>query len=56
MYVPICDQISDNGSKSQMKSNVFQHVFNCISIYVYVFPKYLLQNFDNLSIKFHVMI
>ena len=52
----ICDRISENGSKSQMKSIVFQHVFNCISTYTYVFPEYLLHNFDNLSNKFHVMI
>ena len=52
----ICDRILENGSKSHMKSIVFQHVFNCISTYAYVFPKYLYHNFDNLSIKFHVMI
>ena len=45
-----------NGSKSHMKSIVFHHVFNCISTYVYVFPEYLLHNFDNLSIKLHIMI
>ena len=28
----ICDRILQNGSKSHMKSIVFQHVFNCISI------------------------
>ena len=27
----ICDQILENGSKSHMKSIVFQHVFNFIS-------------------------
>ena len=52
----ICDQISGNGSKSQMKSSVFQHAFNYISTYVYAFPEYLLYNFNNLSIKFHVML
>ena len=52
----ICDWILENGSKSHMKSIVFQHVFNCISTYAYVFPEYLLHNFDNLSIKFHVII
>ena len=26
-----CDRILENGSKSHMKSIVFQHVFNCIS-------------------------
>ena len=34
-----------------MKSIVFLHIF--ISTYAYVFPEYLLQNFDNLSIKFN---
>ena len=48
--------ILENGSKSHMKSIVFQHVFNCISTKAHVFPEYLLHNFDNLSIKFHVMI
>ena len=52
----ICDPISENGSKSHMKSNVFQHIFNYISTNAYVFPEYLLHNFNNLSIKFHVMI
>ena len=52
----ICDRISENGSKSHMKSIVFHHVFNCISTYAYVFPEYLLHNFDNLSIKLHIMI
>ena len=51
-----CDQISENGSKSHMKSIVFQHVFNCISTYVHVFQEYLLHNFDNLIIQFHIMI
>ena len=51
-----CDQISENGSKSHMKSIVFQQVFNCISTYAYVFPEYLLHAFDNFSIKLHVMI
>ena len=56
-YQYICDRILENGSKLRMKSIVFQHVFNCISTYAYVFPEYLLHNFfDNLSIKFHVMI
>ena len=52
----ICDRISENGSKSHMKSIVFLHIFNCISTNAYVFPEYLLHKFDNLSIKFHVMI
>ena len=52
----ICGQISENGPKSHMKSSLFQHVFNYISTYAYVFPEYLLHNFDNLSIKFHVML
>ena len=38
-----------------MKSGVFQHVFQCISTYAYVFPEYLLQNFNDLSIKFYVI-
>ena len=52
----ICDRISENGSKSHMKSIVIQHVFNYISTYAYVFPGYLLYIFNNLSIKFHVML
>ena len=55
-HIHICDRISENGSKSHMKSCVFQHIFKCISTYGYVFPNYLLHNFDNLSIKFHVML
>ena len=55
-YIYICDRISENGSKSHMKSIVFLHIFNCISTNAYVFPEYLLHNLDNLSIKFHVMI
>ena len=51
-----CDRISENGSKSHIKSHVFQHIFKCISTYGYVFLKYLWHNFDNLSIKFHVML
>ena len=39
-----------------MKSSVFQHVFNYISTYTYAFPEYLLNNFNNLSIKFHAML
>ena len=45
-----CDRISENSSKSHMKSSKYY-----ISTYVYVFPEYLLHNFNNLSIKFHVM-
>ena len=56
VIVKICDRISENGSKSHMKSIVLQHVFNCISTYAYAFLEYLLHNFDNLSIKLHVMI
>ena len=41
---------------SHMKSSVFQHIFNYISTYAYVFSEYLLCNFNNLSIKFHVML
>ena len=51
-----CNQISENGSKSHMKSIVIQHVFNYISTYAYAFSGYLLYNFNNLSIKFHVML
>ena len=29
----ICDWILENGSKSHMKSGIFLHVFNDISIY-----------------------
>ena len=52
----VCDRISENGSKSHMKSSVFQHIFNYISTYAHVFPEYLLHNFNNLCIKFHVML
>ena len=55
-FTIICDRISKNGSKSHMKSSVFQHIFNYISTYVYVFPEYLLHNFNNLGIKFYVML
>ena len=51
----ICDRISENGSKAHIKS-IFHYVFNCISTYAYVFPEYLLDNFDNLSITFQVMV
>ena len=54
MVLAICDRISENGSKSHMKSIVFQHVLNCISSYAHVFSEYLLNSFDNLNIKFHV--
>ena len=43
-------------SRKMVGSTVFHHVFNCISTYAYVFPEYLLHNFDNLSIKLHIMI
>ena len=56
MYIYICDRISENGSKAHMKSIIFHHVFNCISTIAYAFPEYLLDNFDNLSIKFQVMV
>ena len=56
LYICICDRISENGSKSHMKSIVFQHVLNCISTYAYVFSEYLLISFDNLNIKFNIMI
>ena len=46
----ICDRILENSSKSHMKSSVFLHVFNDISTYVYVFMKYFLHSFSNLSI------
>ena len=32
----------ENSSKSHMKSGVFLHVFNDISIYAKVFPEYFL--------------
>ena len=54
--IQICDRISENGSKSHMKSIVIQHVFNYISTYAYAFLWYLLYNFNNLSIKFHVLL
>ena len=49
----ICDRILENSSKSHMKSSVFLHVFNDISIYVYVFTEYFLHSFSNLSIEFN---
>ena len=36
------DQILQNSFKSHMKSSVFLHVFNDISIYAQVFPEYFL--------------
>ena len=56
IYIYICDRILENGSKSHMKSSVFQHIFNYASTYAYVFPKYLLHYSKNLGIKFHVML
>ena len=41
---------------NHMKSSVFQHIFNYISTYAHVFPEYLLHNFNDLNIKFHVML
>ena len=55
-WIFICDRISENGSKSHMKSSVFQHIFSYISTYAHVFPEYLLYNFNNLNIKFHLML
>ena len=52
----ICDRILENGSKSHMKSTVFQHIFNYISTYACVFAKYLLRYSKNLRIKFHVVL
>ena len=52
----ICDRILENNSKSHMKSGVFLHVFNDISIHAYVFPKYFLNIFSNLSIEFHAVL
>ena len=52
----ICNRISENGSKSHMKSSVFLHIFNYISTYACVFPKYLLHYSKNLHIKFHVVL
>ena len=51
----ICDRILENGSKSHIKSSVFQHVFNYISTYAYVFSEYLFHNLNNLSIEFYVI-
>ena len=51
--IPKCDRISENGSKSHMKSIVFQHVLNCISSNAHVFSEYLSNSFDNLNMKFH---
>ena len=39
-----CDRILENSSKSQMKYAVFLHVFNFISVNVYVFLEYFLNN------------
>ena len=50
------DQILENGSKSHMKSSVFLHVFNDISIYAFVFLEYFFNMFHNLSIEFHVLL
>ena len=44
-----CDRILENSSKSHMKSNVFLHVFNDISTYVYLFTEYFLHSFNNLN-------
>ena len=52
----ICDRILENSSKSHMKSSVFLHVFNDISIYSYVFTEYFLHSFSNLNIEFHVVL
>ena len=49
--------LNENVTKSQKKfliTHKIQHIFNCISIYAYVFPEYLLHNFNNLSIKCNV--
>ena len=54
IYTYICDRVLENSSKSHMKSSVFLHVFNDISIYADVIPKYFLNTFSNLSIEFHV--
>ena len=40
---------------NHMKSNVFHHIFD-ISTDAFVFIEYLLLNFNNLIIKFHVML
>ena len=55
-YIAMCDRILGNSSKSHMKSGVFLHAFNDISNYAYVFPKYFLNTFSNLSIEFHVVL
>ena len=43
-------------TKSHIKSGVFLHVLNDISIYAYVFPYYFLNSFSNLSTKLHVVL
>ena len=48
----ICDRILENSSKSHMKSSVFLHVFNDISL----MHMYFIHSFSNLSIEFHVVI
>ena len=45
----VCDCISENISKSHVKSSAFQLIFHCFSTYVYVFPEYLLPNFRALN-------
>ena len=45
----IFDRILENSSKSHMKSNVFLHVFNDISTYVYVLTEYFLHSFRALN-------
>ena len=56
LTLAICDRILENSSKSHMKSSVFLHVFNDISVYSYVFTEYFLHSFSNLSIEFHVVL
>ena len=51
LRIGTCDRILENSSKSHMKSGVFLHVFNDISIYAY--SKIFLNQFSNLSIEFH---
>ena len=50
------DRILEKISKSNMKSCVFLHVFNDISIYAYVFLNYFLDTYSNLSIEFRVVL
>ena len=51
----ICDWILENSSKSHMKYTVILHVFNFISVILYVFQVYFLNKFRNFSFEFHTI-